>query len=380
MNPMRRHTLMLTLALALLVPIARAQTITVPPSGDNQKASVSQNIGLVTVRIDYSSPNVHGPNGEDRSGHIWGGLVPYGMADVVYNDCKECPWRAGANENTVFTVSHDVLIEGKPLKAGAYGLHMIPGEDEWTLIFSNNSEAWGSFFYQPDLDALRVKVKPAKSDYHEWLTYEFDDRETDHTKAILKWENLQIPFTVSVPNIKELYYAKISRELTGARGFSSADLVAGSQYCMQNKLHLDSAMLWAQKAVSATGAGIENFNTVSNLALAQMANGKTEDGSKTLQKAFTLPDVSAPAAHQLARQLQAAGHPAVALQVFEMNFKRFKGAWPTSFGMARGYEGVGDLPKAIAAAKAALPKAPDELNKKNIQGFIDRLEKKVKGS
>ena len=69
--------------------------------------------------MDYSSPNVHGPAGEDRTGHIWGELVPYGMADVVYNDCKECPWRAGANENTVFTVSHDVLIEGKPQQTGA---------------------------------------------------------------------------------------------------------------------------------------------------------------------------------------------------------------------------------------------------------------------
>jgi len=378
--PMRRHALTLALALGLLAPIARAQTITVPPSGDNQKCSVSQGIGLVTVRIDYSSPNVHGPAGEDRTGHIWGELVPYGMADIVYNDCKECPWRAGANENTVFTVSHDVLIEGQPLKAGAYGLHMIPGKEEWTLIFNSNPEAWGSFFYQPELDVLRVKVKPAKSDFHEWLTYEFDDRETDHTTAMLKWENLKVPFTVKVPNIQELYFRRIDRELHGAKGFSSPDLVAGSQYCMQNKIHLDTALIWAQKAVSATGAGVESFNTISNLALAQMANGMAAESAKTLDRALAMPDASAPTAHQLGRQLQGAGRPKEALRVFEANFKRWKGAWPTSFGMARGYEGVGDLPRAIAAAKAALPKAPDELNKKNIQGFIERLEKKVKGS
>ncbi len=376
----RRHTLSLALSLALLAPLAHAQTITTPPSGDNQKCSVIQSIGLVSVRIDYSSPNVHGPNGEDRTGKIWGELVPYGMTDLGYNDCKECPWRAGANENTAFTVSHDVVIEGQPLKAGAYGLHMIPGKDEWTVIFNRNAEGWGSYFYQPELDELRVKVKPAKSDYREWLTYEFDDRETDHATAILKWENLQIPFKVSVPNIKELYFARIERELHGGKGFSGVDLVAGSQYCMQNKFHLDAALVWAQKAVSAPGAGQENFNTVSNLGMAQMANAKLDEGAKTLDRAILMGDASAVAVHQLARTLQGAGRPKEAMRVFEGNFKRWKGAWPTSFGLARGYEGVGELPKAIAAAKAAMPKAPDELNKKNVQGLIERLEKAVKGS
>lgn len=380
MKLLSRQLPLIALSIALLAQSALAQTITTPPSGDNQKCSVSQGIGLVNVRIDYSSPNVHGPNGEDRTGHIWGELVPYGMADIVYNDCKECPWRAGANENTVFTVSHDVLIDGQPLKAGAYGLHMAPGKDEWTLIFSNNSEAWGSFFYQPEQDALRVKVKPAKSDYHEWLTYEFDDRETDHAKAILKWENVQVPFVVSVPDIKELYYARIARELTGARGFSSPDLVAGSQYCMQNKFHLDSAMLWAQKAVNATGAGVENFNTVSNLALAQMANRKADEGAKTLDRALLMGDATPLSVHLLGRQLLGNGQSKEAMRVFEGNFKRFKGAWPTPLGMARGYEGVGEIPKAIAAAKAALPKAPDEPNRKNVQGLIERLEKKLKGN
>ena len=377
---LRRPTLMLSLSLLLLAPRAQAQSITTPPSGDNQKCTVIQGIGLVSVRIDYSSPNVHSPTGEDRTGHIWGELVPYGLADITYNDCKECPWRAGANENTVFTVSHDVLINGQPLKAGAYGLHMIPGKDEWTILFNRHSEGWGSFFYDPKLDVLRVQVKPTKSDYHEWLTYEFDDRETDHATAILKWENLQIPFTVQVPNIQELYFERISSELRGAKGFQSVDLVAGSQFCMQNKFHLDTAMLWAQKAVTATGAGVENFNTISNLALAQMANGKAEESAQTLDRALQMPDASAPAVHQLGRQLQGAGRPKEALRVFEGNFKRFKGVWPTPFGLARGYEGVGDLPRAIAAAKLALPKAPDEANRKNIQGFIERLQKKGKAS
>ena len=128
------------------------------------------------VTIDYSSPRVvRGKN--DRRGKIWGELVPWGLSDLGLNGCTSCPWRAGANENTTFTVTHDVKVQGQPLAAGTYGLHMIPGQDEWTVIFSKDASSWGSFWYDPKNDALRVKTKAGKSDYHEWLTYEFTERE-----------------------------------------------------------------------------------------------------------------------------------------------------------------------------------------------------------
>ena len=123
-----------------------AQPVTLPPNGDNQRAEVVQHIGLVRASIEYSSPDVHGPAGEDRRGKIWGALVPWGVHDLGFNNAKG-PWRAGANENTVFAVSHDVKIEGQPLRAGRYGLHMLAGEAEWTIIFSKNSTSWGSFTY-----------------------------------------------------------------------------------------------------------------------------------------------------------------------------------------------------------------------------------------
>lgn len=114
-----------------------------PPSGNNQKASVSQFIGPVQVSIHYSSPAVHAGDGTDRRGKIWGALVPYGMSNLGFGNGKPGPWRAGANENTVFETSHPVMIEDKPLPAGKYGLHLIPGKDEWTLIFSRDAELLG---------------------------------------------------------------------------------------------------------------------------------------------------------------------------------------------------------------------------------------------
>ncbi|HEX4209728.1 MAG TPA: DUF2911 domain-containing protein, partial [Candidatus Binataceae bacterium] len=89
-----------------------------PPSGNNQRAQVTQYIGPAHVTIEYSSPAVHTADGKDRRGQIWGKLVPYGLADLgPFGNGKPDPWRAGANENTVFAASDDVLIEGKPLPA-----------------------------------------------------------------------------------------------------------------------------------------------------------------------------------------------------------------------------------------------------------------------
>ncbi len=65
----------------------------------------------------------------------------------------------------MFETSNEVMIEGQPLPAGRYGLHMIAGPEEWTIIFSKDSREWGSFFYDERNDALRVKVKPHKHEY-----------------------------------------------------------------------------------------------------------------------------------------------------------------------------------------------------------------------
>src|SRR6202043_3389707 len=107
---------------------------------------------------------------------LFGKEIPYGKV-----------WRAGANENTTFTVSADVSVEGKALPAGTYGLHMIPGENEWTVIFSKNSTSWGSFSYDEKEDASRVTVKPQTGAAFDTLTYTFDDVKPDSALAPLRW-------------------------------------------------------------------------------------------------------------------------------------------------------------------------------------------------
>ncbi len=368
------RTLIASLAIvALCATTATAQVLSIPPDGDNQEATVSQNIGLVKVTIDYHSPDVHAPNGEDRRGKIWGQLVPYGLTDLGFGTCKQCPWRAGANQNTTFAVTHDVKVEGQTLPAGTYGLFMIADPDEWTIVFSKNSKAWGSFFYDPKEDALRVKVKPSKSDYHEWLTYEFTDRMPDHATAALKWEDLQIPFKISVDNITDLHLAAVRNELHNDYGFSWTNWQAAAQYALQAK-HPAEALEFADGAVNFKFVGQENFNTLSTLAMAQEANGKIEEAKATREKALQSPTATIFDLHGYGRQLLAQGKKDEAVRVFELNAKRHPNEWPVNVGLARAYSAVGRYKDALKHAKLALAQAPDDVNRKSLEDAVKKLE------
>jgi hypothetical protein len=355
-------------------PLFAQPNVTLPPNGDNQHSIVTQYIGLVAVTIDYSSPDVHAPEGTDRRGKIWGALVPYGLTNLGFGTCTECPWRGGANENTVFSVSHDVKVQGQPLKAGKYGLHFIAGENEWTIIFSNNHSSWGSFFYDQKEDALRVTAKPAKSEYHEWLTYDFIDRQPEQATVALKWEDIQLPFTITVDNMKDLYVENMSRELRDSNGFNWESWNTAAQYCLQNNTHLDTGLTWAQNAVKMPFVGEENFTTLITLSQLQEANGKTAEAKKTLNQALNHSTATPIKIHNYARQLQQMKKNDEAVQVFEMNAKKYPNQWPTEVGLARAYSAKGNFKEALKHAKIALNQAPDDGNKQNLEGMIKSLE------
>jgi len=347
--------------------------LTLPPSGNNQKASVSQFIGPVQVTIEYSSPAVHGPDGKDRRGKIWGTLVPYGLANLGFGNGKPSPWRAGANENTLFSVSYPVTIEGKTLTAGRYGLSMIPAAGQWTIIFSKDTGSWGSFFYDDRHDALRVQVTPAKHDYREWLTYEFTERRPTEATVELQWEDLSVPFKIKVENANEIYISKLKEELNGVPGFDYKSYDAAAQFCLQGKTNLDQAMQWAEAAVSMPGVGQKNFTTLSTKALVLSATGNTAGAATLMQTALRLPSTTPLEIHTYGRQLLTMKKNTEAMEVFKYNAERNGDAWPVHVGLARGYAALGDNNQALEHAKKALPQAPDDLNKKSLEAMVKAL-------
>ncbi len=364
--------------LVCLSSYAMGQALSQPPSGDNQKSRVAQWIGPVEVSITYSSPDVHGPNGEDRKGHIWGELVHYGYIDQGFGPAKAAPWRAGANENTVIRFSHDVKIEGKDLKAGSYGLFLGVAKDgPWTWIFSKNTSSWGSFFYDQNEDALRVDVSPQDGAYTENLTYGFDDRKTNSTIAFLQWENKKIPFKIEVPNVSDLYASKMRDELRSSTGFDPRNFSAAAAFCATNKINLDEALVWADNAMNPNLGGTEDFNALSTKANVLRAMGRTADADVMMDKAIKIPNTSVQAIHQYGRGLLAAGQKEKAMEVFQYNAKmHHEDKFTTNVGLARGYTALGDKKNGIKFWEIALKNVPD--NQKQNMAFYEGELKKLK--
>jgi hypothetical protein len=370
MRQLSRIALALALAGAMY---AQFPGLTLPPSGNNQKATVTQYIGPVRVTVDYSSPAVHGTNGKDRRGQIWGKLVPYGLTDLGFGNGKPGPWRAGANENTVFAVSHDVSIEGKTLPAGRYGLHMIAQAEEWTIVFSKDNAAWGSFFYDEADDALRVQVKPHKNDYREWLAYEFTVRHPSDATLEMQWEDLAVPISIKVDNINDIYVGRLRQELTSVPGFDYRGYMAAAQFCVQANANLDQGLKWAEAAIGMPGIGQANFDSLSTKAQVLGKMGRTDEAKTIMQTAMRDPATTPLQIHQYGRALLAMKKNKEALEVFQYNAERNGDKWPVNVGLARGYAANGDTQKALEHAQKALVQAPDDLNRKSLEGMVKAL-------
>src|SRR6476646_11919025 len=229
----------------LLGSFGLAQSFVLELPRPSQHAVITQRIGITDVTIDYHRPMVN-------KRKVWGGVVPYGQV-----------WRAGANENTTIEFTDAVSIEGKPLPKGTYGLHMIPGENEWTVIFSRNSTSWGSFTYDQAEDALRVTVKPQAADFHEALTYDFDEVGPDSSVVTLRWEKVAVPFKVGV-NTHEIVARNLHNQLRGLAQYAWDGWDDAANYLLQEKFDLEEAVKYSDKSIQ-NEARYDNFMTKSRV-------------------------------------------------------------------------------------------------------------------
>jgi hypothetical protein len=338
--------------------------VTQPPNGLNQKAEVSQWIGLVKVTIAYHSPNVHGGGGRDRTGHIWGELVKYGFFDEGFGPSKATPWRAGANETTTISFSHDVKIDGRDVRAGTYGLFLeLQPSGPWTWILSTQP-GWGSFQYDSKYDVARVSAKPEAAPYTEFLTYSFDDRRLDTATAFLQWEKQRVALKIDVPNSLQLYVDQMRKDLLGWPGFNYQNWQNAAQFCADNKINLDEALVWADKAISEpfrnAASGKKDFFTLRTKASVLRALKRDGDADGVMDEAVAMPDAPVFGIHQYGQSLITAGKKDKAMSVFRMNRERHPDeTFVTYVGLARGYTAIGDTKNAIANWEIALKNLPE---------------------
>jgi len=353
---------------ALLATCFFAQSqLTLPPNGGNKKAAISERIGLTDVIIHYDRPHVNG-----REGKIWGQLVPVGFTDQQFGSSKAAPWRAGANENTTIEFSAPVKIEGQSLPAGKYGFFIAYDANESTLIFSKNSTAWGSFFYNDKEDALRVKIKPTPIDQSvEWLKYDFSN-ETENSAIIkLSWEKLSFPFKIEVDYVNS-QLESFRRELQGDKGFSWEAWDQAAQWCLQNNVNLDQALTWTDTSTGRIFGGSNSFQSWSTRAQIMEKLGRGAEASEIMKKSLGF--ASMQEIHQYGRQLLQQKKYKEALEVFKMNFSKNPKEFTTMMGMARGLSATGDYKNALKYAQQALPLAPNPQNKTFVETMIGKLK------
>jgi hypothetical protein len=347
--------------------LANAQLKTLP-RGDNKKASVSEQIGITDVIINYSRPGIR-----KREGHIWGERIPVGFSELGYGAKKPAPWRAGANENTTIEFTTDVKIEGQDLPAGKYGFFVAYDPNECILIFSKNSTSWGNFFYDPQEDALRVKVKPVKLDNSvEWLRYEFTDQTLSSAVVRLAWEKLMIPFKVDIDVVKT-QIASFRKELRGDKALPESWEAwnQAASYCAANKTNLEEGLMWADSATSMTFGGTQSFYAWQTKAAILDSLGRENEAAAIMKKA--MPFASQIQAFTYAVGLIGAKKTKEAFEVFKMNYDKYPNSLFTNIGMASAYSAMGDYQKALEYAKKALPQAKGG-NRSLIEANIRDLE------
>jgi hypothetical protein len=341
--------------------------LSAPPDGGNKKAFVGERVGITDVMIHYDRPHVNG-----REGKIWGQLIPAGYVYQGFGNSKEAPWRAGANENTTIEFSTDVKIEGQDLPAGKYGFFIAYDPGECTVIFSRNSSSWGSFFYTPKEDVLRVKVKPIAADKSlEWLKYEFAD-ETDSSAVVkLQWEKLIIPVKISV-ELNNVQLESFRKELRSDKGFNWENWRQAAQWCVDQNTNLDQALLWSDSATSINFGGDQSFQSWSTKSQVLVKLGRQAEASEIIKKA--LPFGNLYDLHQYGIQLHAQKKDKEAFDVYKLNLDKHPSEYIAVLDLARGYSALGNYKKALEFAQKAGTLTQEPRRKANIEKMIKLLQ------
>ena len=223
-----RKIIVAALMMAAVLPVS-AQELPMP----SPTATLKQRVGLTDITIVYSRPSM-----KDRE--IFGELVPYNEM-----------WRTGANMNTTLEVSTDIMVNGKPLKAGKYSLFTIPSEDTWVIILNSKNDHSGTSGYSEDADFLRTKVEATEACETETFTIDINDIRSESASLVLRWAEteVKVPFTVEVA---ERAMANIEAALNDTEEDAKWRVYRNAaNYYYNNKIELDQALDYVDRSIAA---------------------------------------------------------------------------------------------------------------------------------
>ncbi|WP_423819451.1 DUF2911 domain-containing protein [Salinimicrobium sp. TIG7-5_MAKvit] len=206
-----------------------------------------------------------------RGRTIFGDLVPYGEK-----------WRTGANNNTKISFDTNVVIDGKELKAGTYAIYSIPKENEWEVLFYEDSNNWGlPQDWQDSKVALRATAPVQEMPMTmQTFTILIDELQNDSAVLNFIWENTIATLPFEVPT-DERAMASIERVMNGP---SAGDYFAAATYFHDEKKDLNKAYEWIKKAVEIGGE--DAYWVVRRKALIEADLGKKKEAIATAKKSL----------------------------------------------------------------------------------------------
>jgi tetratricopeptide (TPR) repeat protein len=311
------------------------------------EASASQTVGVTDIKINYHRPAVN-------KRKVWGDLVPWNEV-----------WRAGANQNTTISFSSDVAVGGQKLAAGTYGLHMLPTEKDWTVIFSNMADAWGSFSYDAKEDAARITVTPQPAEFQERLGYTFEDPTDTSAVVAMRWEKVKVAFPVTV-DTPQVVLASLRKDLRGLSRFSWQGWNQAAAYCLRAGIATDEALAWADRSI-AMNPTFTNLRVKAGL-LEKKGDAK---GAEAL-RARSLQIANEAEMNTYGYQLMGQKKMDEAIDIFRKNVKDHPASWNVYDSLAEAYATKGDKKLAAENYNKALTMAPED-QKKRIQAAIAKL-------
>uniref|UniRef100_A0A832MLE7 Tetratricopeptide repeat protein n=1 Tax=Eiseniibacteriota bacterium TaxID=2212470 RepID=A0A832MLE7_UNCEI len=186
-----------------------------------------------------------------------------------------------------------------------------------------------------------------------------------------------MPFTIAFHRMPRLCDGNMRCEPGDAAGFDAEPWRFAADDCLRHRVNLEEGLRWARNAVSKPGIGVGNLAKQSTLARLQEANRRPDDAKRSMERAMALPGTTPVDIPMHGRALQDEGRERDGLEVIKSNAKRFPGRWPVHVGFARGYAGTGDDRTALVHARKALALAPDEGNRRNLEGLIKPFEERA---
>ena len=358
-----KNTLLLKSIAVLLLSMAflhaHSQPITAPRT-PSPAATLSQTIGISTVTVNYSRPSVKGRE-------VWGTLVPYGWNVQGFGSQNSAPWRAGANENTVISFSHDVKVEGISVPAGTYGLFFVINKDNsGEVVLSKDYQSWGSFFYDPKQDQLKAKIQLRDINLTETLTYDFINLTKNGGELVLNWEKKQFPVKVEFA-VDEIVMANAEEELKSVVGFTPQGFTSAANYALTNNVNQEKALTWIDQAIAQN----PNFNTKRIKAGLLKQTGKTAESDKLMAEAMSTATENE--LNNYGYQLLGQNQYDEAIKVLALNTERHPKSANTWDSLGEAYATKGDKANAIKNFKKSLSLNPPENVKLNSEKFLKQL-------